>query len=585
MTIQRISRRSALVASGGAALLAACGGASKDAAKDTKAPAATSAPAAAGAASGQPQGKVGGTVRYPLVGVASGEPPTLFPFENLTYLAQHPGALHYSRLLRSVAAKDVAISDHTKLEGDIAAKLPEQPDAITFIFPLKPNVKFHDKPPLNGRAATARDFVQTWEYFRTKSQNAAAFNGVVDRIEAPDEKTVKITLKEAFAPFLVTHASSPEGIWFIPVETIENGQVQKDPVGTGPWIFRQWESGVALRWDRNPNYFDSPMPYFAKVESSLLNDPTRIIAGLQAGEFDLWGQMSSGSGAAYEEAKKRLDPKGQEFFDSNPVTSGVYFNFDNKPWGDKRMRQALSMALDRDGYLRVQDQTKKGDWHSHIAPAYPPFYMSPKTNEAEFGPNAKYFKRDIAEAKKLMAAAGYADGLPFKMFSSHDTYGAVWKQNNELISSTISEAGFKAEVVFQPYAAYIQSIYLGKIPEGLALGPLIGSARDPDDIFYRVYASASPRHNWGGTPIPEMAQIDAMFAKQRKLLDLQERVKEIKEIQRVMAESMLIIPIHAPALFGWAQPWVQNLYWKSGYGIHTESFAKSWFTDERIRKG
>src|SRR5687767_12283447 len=119
MLTRRISRRGALAVSGAAALTAACGG-SKDGAKETKAPAeATSAPAAAGAASGQPQGKVGGTVRYPLVGVASGEPPTLFPYENLTYLAQHPGALHYSRLLRSVAAKDVAISDHTRLEGDI----------------------------------------------------------------------------------------------------------------------------------------------------------------------------------------------------------------------------------------------------------------------------------------------------------------------------------------------------------------------------------------------------------------------------------------------------------------------------------
>jgi peptide/nickel transport system substrate-binding protein len=220
------------------------------------------------------------------------------------------------------------------------------------------------------------------------------------------------------------------------------------------------------------------------------------------------------------------------------------------------------MALDRDGYLRVQDQTRKGDWHSHIAPAYPPFYMSPKGAEAEFGPNARFFKKDIAEAKKLLAAAGFPDGLSFKMFSSHDTYGAAWKQNNELVSSTITEAGFKAEVVFQPYASYIQSTYLGKIPEGIAFGPLIGSARDPDDIFMRVYASSSPRHNWGGTAIPEMAQIDAMFAKQRKLLNLQDRIKEIKEIQRVMAESMLIVPVHAPALFGYAQPWVLNIYWK-----------------------
>jgi peptide/nickel transport system substrate-binding protein len=584
--VDRINRRRAITAGlggGVAAVLAACGGSDKDDKEGAKATAAPTTAPAAGAAPAQ--GKVGGTARYPLAGVASGEPPTIFPFENLSYLSQHPSALHYSRLLRSVSAPDIAIGDHTRLEGDVAAKLPEQPDPLTYIFQMKPNVRFHDKPPLNGRAATARDFLQTWDYFKTKSQNAASFSGVIDRVEAPDEKTIKVTLKDAFSPFLVTHASSAEGIWFIPAETIESGQAQKDPVGTGPWIFRQWESSVAIRWDRNPQYFDGPMPYFAKVEASLINDPARIIASLQTGALDLWGPMSSASGAAYDEAHKKLDPKGTEYFESNPALSGIYFNFDNKPWGDKRMRQALSMLLDRDGYLRVQDQTRKGDYHSHISPAYPPFYMSPKNNEADYGPNAKYFKRDPAEAKKLMAAAGFPEGLSFKMFSSFDTYGAVWKQNNELISSTILEHGLKAEIVFQPYASYIQSTYLGKFNEGIALGPFIGAARDPDDIFFRVYASVSPRHNWGGTPIPEMADLDARFVKQRKILDTQERVQEIREIQRVMAESMLMVPVHAAAYFGYAQPWLQNLNWKSGYGIHTEAYAKAWFTDERIRKG
>ena len=219
---RRLSRRGALAMGGSAAFLAACGGGDdkKTSTSATTAPATGGGTQAAGGAAPAGQGKVGGTVRYPLEGFSSGDPPTLFPFENLTYLAQHPAALHYSRLLRSVSGPDISPVDHTKLEGDIVAKLPEQPDDITYVFTLKPNVKFHDKPPMNGRAATAQDFVKTWEAFKAKSQNAAKFNNVIDRVEAPDDKTIKFTLKEAFAPFLVTHASSPEGIWFIPVETI-----------------------------------------------------------------------------------------------------------------------------------------------------------------------------------------------------------------------------------------------------------------------------------------------------------------------------------------------------------------------------
>jgi peptide/nickel transport system substrate-binding protein len=514
------------------------------------------------------------------VGISSGDPPTLNPYENLTYLSQHPAAAHYSRLLRSTGGKDILPGDNTKLEGDVAAKLPEQPDDVTYVFPLKTNVKFHDKAPVSGRAFTAKDVTAVWEIFRTKSQNAPAFN-LIDKVEAPDEKTVKFTLKEPYAPFLMVNASSPEGLWLIAPETFDSGKVQTDPIGTGPFIFRQWEKGVALRWDRNPAYFDSGLPYFAKVEASLNNDPQRIIAALQAGELD-WSLLN---GLVYEDAKKKLDQKGSEFFIGNLVQNGFYFNFDVKPWGDKRVRQALSMALDRDGYLKVQDGAKKGNWHSHVPAGMAPYYMSPRDAKAEFGPNAKYFEKNIAEAKKLLAAAGFENGLSFKLTANVDRYGAEAKQAWELFAQTLPEAGFKPELVYQEYGAYIQSTFLGKITDGCAVGPLIGSPRDPDDIFTKLYASVSPRHNWGGTPIAEMPQLDTMFAKQRRILKVEDRIKEVKEIQRVMAESMLLVPYHGSAGYAYAQPWMQNFFYKDSYAYHTESVGKAWFTDDRIKKG
>lgn len=576
---RRASRRGVFIAGGVAAFVAACGGDDKD--KDQGAVQGQATPGAGASTAAAEQPKPGGTLKQPIVGVSSGDPPTLNPFENLTYLAQIPSAFHYSRLLKSVSGKDVSPEDHTKLEGDLAAKLPEQPDDTNYIFKFKPNVVFHDKPPMNGRAATAQDFLKTWEAFKTASQNAPTFTNVIDKVEAPDAQTVKITLKEVFAPFLTTHASSAEGVWFIPVETIDNGQVQRDPVGTGPWIFRQWDKGVAIRWDRNPKWHDGPAPYFAKTEQSLNNDPQRILAALQTGELDI----SLLNGPSYEEAKKKLDPKGQDTFFQNQVQGGFYFNFDNRPWGDKRVRQALSMALDRDGYLKVQDLTGKGDWMAHLSPGMAPYFMSPKTAKAEFGPNAKYYEKNIAEAKKLLEAAGFPSGFSFKLRANVDRYGAEAKQAWELFANTITEAGFKAELVYEEYGAYIQSTFLGKMPDGAAVGPFIGAPRDPDDILMRLYWSQSPRHNWGGAPIAEMAQLDAMFVKQRKQLNLQERVKEMKEIQRAMAESMLVVPYHASAGYSYNQPYTQNYWWKNGYGTPTESATKAYFTEERIKKG
>ena len=583
----RLTRRAALISAGAASFAAACGGGSdtsksgRSSGSATQQAAQATTSSASGASQSANQPKPGGTLKQPVVGVSSGDPPTLNPYENLTYLAQVPSAFHYSRLLRSQSGKDVAPEDHTKLEGDVAAKLPEQPDGTTYVFKLKPNVVFHDKPPVSGRKATSKDWLQTWETFKSKSQNSAGFNGVIDKIEAPDEATLTVKLKAPFAPFLVTHMSTTEGLWLIAPETFDNGMVQTDPIGTGPWVFRQWEKGVALRWDRNPKWHDGPAPYFAKTEQSVNNDPQRIIAGLQAGELDVSGL----DGPFYNDAKKKLDPKGQETFFANQVSSGFYFNFDNKPWNDKRVRQALSMALDRDGYLKVQDQTGKGDWMSHLSPAMAPYFMSPKGAKSEFGPNAKYFEKNIAEAKKLLEAAGVQTPLSFKLRANVDRYGAAAKQAWELFANTIPEAGFKPELVYEEYGAYIQSTFLGKIPEGCAVGPFIGAPRDPDDILMRLYWSQSPRHNWGGTPIAEQAKLDAMFEKQRTLLDLQERIKLMKDIQREMAESMLVVPYHASAGYAFSNPTVVNYNWKNGYGYPTESSVKAWFTDERIKKG
>ena len=204
--------------------------------------------------------------------MSSGDPPTLFPFENLTYLAQHPASLHYSRLLRGKNGPDIDPSDNTALEGDVVAKW-EQPDDTSYVFTLKPNLKWQNIAPMNGRAMTATDILNTYEAFLAKSQNAAGWKAVVDTFEAPDEKTVKITLKTPFAPFLVSHASSTEALWLIPVEIIDNDQVKTQPVGSGPWIFDDYETGVAMRWLKNPDFHDiADFPHYDLIDCRMSID-------------------------------------------------------------------------------------------------------------------------------------------------------------------------------------------------------------------------------------------------------------------------------------------------------------------------
>jgi peptide/nickel transport system substrate-binding protein len=232
---QRASRRRLLaggsVAAAGVAGLAlvGCGDDDDDDSGGGTTATSTGAASATGTATEQASTPVkGGTIRYPMSGISSGDPPTLYPFENLTYLAQTPASYHYSRLLRSISGPDINPADHTQLEGDVVAEW-EQPDDTTYVFTLKDNVAYHDKAPMNGRMMNAQDVLATYEAFKGASQNAAGWDLVVASFEATDEKTITIKLKDPFAPFLTTHASSAEALWLIPVETIDNDQVKSDP--------------------------------------------------------------------------------------------------------------------------------------------------------------------------------------------------------------------------------------------------------------------------------------------------------------------------------------------------------------------
>ncbi len=133
--------------------------------------------------------------------------------------------------------------------------MPEQPDGLTYTFKLKPNIKWQNANPVNGRALTAEDVVYAFDRLRTpdpKFTNAFIF-GVVDKISAPDATTVTITLKSKFAPFLdnVAHQNA----LIVPREIIEaEGDARKTAVGSGPFILKTAQTGSKYTLVRNPDY-------------------------------------------------------------------------------------------------------------------------------------------------------------------------------------------------------------------------------------------------------------------------------------------------------------------------------------------
>lgn len=556
----------------------------------------------------------GGLV-FPLVGPYSGFPPTLDPYENLTYRTQIPSGFHYSKLIQAITgAPGVNPVNTAKYEPDLAAAMPEMPDETTYIFRLRSDARWHDKWPLNGRAVTTEDVIISHERFQQTSANAAGWNGVIAAFDGSLDSSITIRLHRPYAPFLAL-AGSSQHLWIIPPEIVDDGTVAARPVGSGAWVFESLDP-EGFNWSRNPNWHRKHrrsgfgVPLSSHLTAKLRNE--NLIAELSEGVLD-FSQLSSQIYRQTREAAPQIDD-GSYVFTPNTVPGGFYFNFSISPWNDVRVRQALSLAMDRDGILRATDDTGRGGWLSGIS-QLPPYWLDPKDLD-KFGKafegedSGILFHRDIAKARQLLDAAGFPEGVQATLHGTAD-YGNATVNLYEACASTAAEAGFQFKFSFTGYAAYVASIFRGNFPDGwdgesshLAIGPLYGGATDPEDIFATVYSRTSSRHNWGsaGRVAKDSAthldtggkaelwshpaavsgggpetdeRLHEMFDVQRGLLNLGERIDYINDIQRYMATKMYIVPYTGvPGVYAF-NPWVRQLdyesiYPKTTYGIGQE---------------
>ena len=593
---KRLSRRRLMQATGiSAAGLAVAGVVGCD--DDDGGPGATATAPAATATEAGP--KMGGTFRAPLVGLSTGNPPSLDAVRQLTFLAQIPAASHYSRLLKFIPPTPQEVNgvpsvpiDFSNVEGDAAESVPEVVDGTVFTFKIRDNLNFH--PPIS-RPVTAQDIVAALDVFAEESPNRGNWLSAVEKWEATDDKTLVITLRRPFGPaFQVLFGNTDGGPWIVPTEVLENEEASNTaPIGSGPWIFESWEPDVVIKWRRNPEYYDAPKPYMDACEASLSGDPEVIIQNLVAGnlEYSLW------SAELWERALSEM-PNGQFFTGPEQVWGGAYFNFGRPPFNDKRVRQALSMSIDRPGILGALDQPGAaggGGGLTHIA-QYANFYVDPINDANTFGPNAKYFTRDVEGARALLAEAGFPDGVDLTAQSS-SIYGPGFGAQMEAFAASAKEAGFRIELNLGEYGGYISTTFFGVLGENeMGLAPLMGSPMDPHNIFFTIFHPSSARHNWGLTadvegshptpaedlpiadspsPAGDAALLDLWNA-QAAETDFDARVELVRDVQRMMAESMYLVPWTGESTAFIYQPYVKGIQQSRGYGYGSETLPGLW---------
>jgi len=453
----------------------------------------------------------------------------------------------YSTLVRYRVGADVRPGTFT-VEPHLAEHW-EQPDDTTYIFHLRHGVKWHNKPPLNGRELVADDVKFAYDRFLTEPGNPLRFTlESVDRIEVVDRYTVKFVLQEPFV-WLVNVLANPYSTWIIAPEVVQQFGDLKKPesvIGTGPFLLERYEPNVKTVFKRNPAYFLNDQPYVDGVEWLVLEDPSTALAMYRTGQIDCGPAANWAVRQQDLEALKKSHPNlvYQDFL-SNVTNSVIYMRTDMPPFNDVRVRRAISMAIDRQGI--IEGVYMRGEPTPAIARGATEWSLPID----QLGEGARYYQYDPKEARRLLAEAGLAKGFKTPI-STTNGYGPDLLDAVQLVQRYLKDVGIEVEMKLQEYGAYMATTFLGKF-ESMAMGPL-SITWEPDSVLYGMYAPDQPR-NSGHVNDPKLT---AMLKEQRHTQDLEARKRLIFDIQRYVAAQQYYVYTNSNIITGTWQPYVKN---------------------------
>jgi ABC-type transport system substrate-binding protein len=455
---------------------------------------------------------------------------------------------------------------------DLAESYEVSPDGLQVTFHLRQGAKWDQRAPTNSRGIVADDVMWSWNRFATLAAGRAnlvnaqdAPNAPVASVSAPDQKTV--VAKMAFPSGEILELFGSVGPYIMPAEFDDKNKadVRNTMLGTGAWTMTKFTPAVGLQFRRNPNWWRTDLPFVDGFDVAFIKESATEVAQFRAG--NTWW---SGIPAEQQLQTKADLPQLQMIQGTDLDTGSPHIKFGwrpNSPFKDDRMRKAVAMALDRDLYADTMSNRpafeKAGypqpmTWASHVGVGMTGYWLDPRTDNGKaLGDGGKYFQHNIAEAKKLMGAAGYANGLQIdSSFNAGTNYGATYHDMIEILTGMIEDAGFKVSRKPREYQNdWLPNYFYAKGDfDGISWVP--GAGRAAIGLFLQTFYHSSGQ---GNIPPGVDPKLDTMVEQQGKELDHQKRTSIIQDIQKYLAANMELVP-HGYALpgFSLAWPWVGN---------------------------
>ena len=346
-------------------------------------------------------GKKGGTYKFRIY-----DSPHMDFNKILSSTVNTPNDLTKNKLFRlALGAK--ANAGKIDIEGDLVSKYEVAADGKQYTLHLHKGIKFHNVKPTMGRQLTSEDVKLSIQRYQAGGVQKDVFADVID-IQTPDADTVVIKLNQPLAEFPRMAAS-----WsYIDAKEMiaDNEYLTRHAVGTGAFIQDKWTAKEGQDFVRHPDYFEKGMPFLDKIVGRVIDDDNVLQSAFATENiFDYGAATSDVANQMLKQATKSVLFEYDAMQGAN--VNGFHFQMKNPKWQDERVRRAFSMAIDRKDWATARfadDVSVSGNGYS----TGPMPWSALNDKVPDLSTQGPYYQYNVAEATKMLTAAGYTAAKP-----------------------------------------------------------------------------------------------------------------------------------------------------------------------------
>ena len=443
----------------------------------------------------------------------------------------------------------IRVGDDGKYKPGLALSWDASADGKIITFKLRQGVTFHDGTPFNAQAVKANidDLIPP---------KADIISGIASA-EVVDDYTVKLTLPSYNNLILYHFAVNPLTYMYSPEALKKNGAnwATTHPVGTGPFMLKDYQPDISLTLVKNPNYWQTGLPYLDGIEMKLVPDAMTQTLSLKAGQAHAIYDANTTAAAQLRDDGYPLQYVGG---------GGVAINFDAKNseiFSKRQVREAIEYAIDKEAIC-------KGPGFG----LFPTAYQIIPTNSPDYNKACPPRKYDPAKAKKLLAEAGYPNGFSFKFMMLDSS----WRDGIVAVQSYLAAVGIKMEINNLNVAAYNLIRAGGKIEKGAAAYAPIPNAANTLFTLDNYWRSDSGTFQYVVKP----AGIDKLIDQAKLSRDPAAVTKINQQIIKLIYDDATIIPLWQNPRIAVVDKSVQN----TGWFIHGDEELNEFGTQTWLKK-